>query len=153
GPWELFDLKKHNPPYGVTIRPGTNGDHQTISGPDIWVLLDHQDSARAAAAYDFVNWLTSPQQDVRWNIAYGNLPLRTSAAKTPEFKAYVKKYPGAQLFFDNLHNAVNARPTVVGYTAMSLDLGTAISKVLLGAAEPKHALDQAASQAEVDLQP
>jgi multiple sugar transport system substrate-binding protein len=152
GPWELFELKKHNTPYGVTILPGTDGDHQTISGPDLWVLLDHQDSARAAASYDFVHWLTSPEQDVRWNIAYGNLPLRSSAADTPQFKAYVAKYPGAQVFFDNLQNAVNARPTIQGYTAMSRDLGTAISKVLLGAAEPEQALDQAASQAEVDLQ-
>ena len=150
GPWVLFDLKEAGTPYDVTILPGTDGDHQTISGPDLWVLLDHDDKQRAAAAYDFISWLTAPEQDVRWNVEYGNLPLRSSAAETPEFEAYTKKYPGGQVFFENLANAVTPRPTVVGYTGMSRAVGTAISRVLQGVAQPQEALDEAAEQSVVD---
>jgi multiple sugar transport system substrate-binding protein len=151
GPWVLYDLKQQNTPYGVTILPGTDGDHQTISGPDLWVLLDHDDSQRAAAAYDFIHWLTAPEQDVRWNVAYGNLPLRASAAETPQFKAYAQKYPGGDVFFRNLDNAITPRPTIAGYTAMSREVGIAISKVLLGAAEPQEALDDAAERSAADV--
>jgi len=151
GPWVLYDLKVEGTPYGVSILPGTDGNHQTISGPDLWVLMDHDDEQRAAAAYDFINWLTAPAQDVRWNVTYGNLPLRSSAAQTPEFQEYTEKYPGGQVFFDNLENATTPRPTVVGYTAMSRAVGTAISKVLQGEAQPQEALDEAAEQSAVDL--
>jgi multiple sugar transport system substrate-binding protein len=152
GPWVLYDLKERKTPYGVSVLPGTDGDHQTISGPDLWVLLDHDDAQRAAASYDFINWLTSAAQDVRWNVEYGNLPLRSSTAETPEFVAYAKRYPGAQTFFDNLSNATTARPTVPGYTSLSREVGRAISEVLINDADPQEALDKAAETSALDLE-
>jgi multiple sugar transport system substrate-binding protein len=152
GPWVLYDLKSHHTPYAVSELPQTDGSHQTISGPDLWTLFDQDDPQRAAAAYDLVNWLTEPAQDVRWNLAYGNLPLRSTAAQTPEFKQYVEDYPGADVFFENLQNATTPRPTVVGYTAMSREVGTAISDVLRGDADPQEALEKAAQASQVDLQ-
>jgi multiple sugar transport system substrate-binding protein len=151
GPWVLYDLKQQDVNYGVAYLPGTNGDHQTISGPDLWVLFDHNDAQRAAAAYDFINWLTAPEQDVRWNIFYGNLPLRASETETPEYKKYVKTYPGGDDFFANLANAIQPRPTVEGYVGLSRAVGTAIDEVLLGDADPQEALDKAAAAANIEL--
>jgi len=151
GPWVLYDLKQQDVNYGVAYLPGTDGDHQTISGPDLWVLYDHNDAQRAAATYDFISWLTAPEQDVRWNIAYGNLPLRASETESPEYKKYVKTYPGGGDFFANLDNAVQPRPTVAGYVGLSRAVGTAIDEVLLGDADPQEALDKAAAQADIEL--
>jgi multiple sugar transport system substrate-binding protein len=145
GPWELYDLKDSGVEYGVTFLPGFNGDHETVSGPDLWVLFTHGDPNRAGASRDFVRWLTSKDIDAKWNLGNGNLPLRSSEAGTPEFQAYVKDYaPGAQKFFDNLGNAKQARPTVAGYVEMSRYVGEAIAKVLQGTASAKDALDEAA---------
>ena len=144
GPWLLYDLKQAKASYGVQVLPGTDGDHQTVAGVDVWTLFDHGDEAQASAAYDFTRWLTEPAQDVRWNVAYGNLPLRSSAADTPEFRQYVEDYPGAQTFFDNLENAVNPRPTVAGYPGMSREVGSSIARVLLGEGDPQEELDRAA---------
>src|SRR5438105_4782272 len=63
GPWDLatFDNVK----YGVQVMPaypGTSGGHQTISGPDNWVIFNNG-SARTAAAEQFLIWLTSATQD------------------------------------------------------------------------------------------
>ena len=152
GPWVLYDLKVEGTPYGVSILPGTDGNHQTISGPDLWVLMDHDDEQRAAAAYDFVSWLTAPAQDVRWNVTYGNLPLRSSAAQTPRVPGVhgeVPRRPG--VLRQPGERDAPPRPTVVGYTAMSRAVGTAISKVLQGEAQPQEALDEAAEQSAVDL--
>jgi multiple sugar transport system substrate-binding protein len=41
GPWQLSDLKTGGTKFGVVQLPGTDGDHQTVSGPDIWALFDH----------------------------------------------------------------------------------------------------------------
>jgi multiple sugar transport system substrate-binding protein len=153
GPWVLYDLKEQKVDYGVSFLPGFDGNHETVSGPDLWVLLDHDDPNRAGASRDFVRWLTSKEVDPKWNLAFGNLPLRSSEQGTPEFAAYVKEFaPGAQKFFDNLANAKQPRPTVTGYVEMSRYVGEAISKVLQGAAEPKAALDDAAKRAKPALE-
>ena len=126
--------------------PGVNGDHQTVSGPDLWVLFNHDDVNRAGASRDFVTWLTSKEIDPKWNLSVGNLPLRSSEKDTPEFANYIKEYPGGQKFFDNLANAKQARPTLPGYEVLSRNVGDAIAKVLQGQAQPKEALDEAAKK-------
>jgi multiple sugar transport system substrate-binding protein len=151
GPWSLSDLATAKVNYGVTYLPGFNGDHETISGPDVWVLFNHSDPNRAGASRVFMQWLTSKDIDPKWNLAEGNLPLRSSEQSTPDFTAYVAQYPGAQKFFDNLANAKQARPTVQGYPELSAAVGKAISAVLQGADTSQHALDKAAQQATVAL--
>ncbi|MGI5244252.1 ABC transporter substrate-binding protein [Dactylosporangium sp. CA-139066] len=146
GPWALLEIKEAGLDYGVAQLPGYNGDHQTVSGPDLWVLFDHGDANRAGASRDFIKWLTSKEIDAKWNLAIGNLPLRSSEQGTPEFAEYVKEYPGGQKFFENLANAKQARPTLAGYEEMSRNVGDAISKVMQGAAKPKEALDEAAKK-------
>ena len=151
GPWLLYDLNKNHVNYGVTVLPGTSGDHQTISGPDLWVMFNHDDAQRAAASYDFTKWLTSPAQDLRWNVYYGNLPLRKSEGSMAAFKQYVQKYPGGDVFFANLANAVQPRPTVAGYVDLSQAIGDAIDQALVGGDDPKQVLDQAAQAADQAL--
>ena len=131
GPWLLYTVKEAKLNYGAVQLPGTDGDHQTISGPDLWVLFDRHNAQRAAASYDFMHWLTSPEQDVRWNVAYGNLPLRKSAASTPEFAKFLADFPGGDVFFANLDNAKKARPTVPGYQTLSLNVAKAIKQIFL----------------------
>ena len=153
GPWVLYDLKDAGVEYGVTYLPGFEGNHETVSGPDLWVLFNHNDPNRAGASRDFIRWLTSKEIDPKWNLANGNLPLRSSESETEEFAAYVEEYaPGAQKFFDNLANAKQPRPTVTGYVEMSRYVGEAISEVLQGAASSKDALDEAARKSAVALE-
>jgi multiple sugar transport system substrate-binding protein len=146
GPWSLLEIKEAKLDYGVVNLPGYNGDHQTVSGPDLWVLFDHGDVNRAGATRDFIKWLTSAQTDAKWNLAVGNLPLRSTEKNTPEFAQYIKDYPGGQKFVDNLANAKQARPTLPGYEVLSRNVGDAIAKVLQGKASAKDALDEAAKK-------
>jgi multiple sugar transport system substrate-binding protein len=151
GPWMLYDLKHSDVNYGVTYLPGTDGDHQTIAGTDLWVMFNHDDPQRAAATYDFIKWLTQPEQDLRWNVALGNLPLRASEGDSAAFQKYVTAYPGADVFFANLRNAANPRPTIEGYLGLSEDIGKAIGQALVAGEDPKTVLDAAVQQANVDL--
>ncbi|MGC3993851.1 MAG: ABC transporter substrate-binding protein [Propionicimonas sp.] len=151
GPWQLSDLATAKTRYGVTILPGTNGDHQTVSGPDIWALPDTGDANQNHWSVEFLKWLTAPEQDLRWNVAYGNLPLRTSELDTPEFKAQVKALPGLDVMAENSANAKQARPTVQGYVGLSEAIGSSISQVLQGKGTPADALTQAAAKADEAL--
>ena len=152
GPWQLSDLNTAGTKYGVTYLPGTDGDHQTVSGPDLWALFDHKDANRAYWTYQFAKWLTDPAQDLRWNVAYGNLPLRSGEKDSAEFKAQAEKFPGLQTMADNLDNAKTARPTVKGYVGLSEAVGDGISKTLQGAAQPSDALKTAATKADKALE-
>ena len=151
GPWQLYDLKTAKTDYGVTTLPGTKGDHQTVSGPDIWALFDHKDKNRAYWSYQFTEWLTSAAQDERWNVAVGNLPLRSSEVDSPAFQAQVKAYPGLDIMAANSVNAKQARPTVPGYVGLSEAIGSAISNVLQGKGEPQSALDSAVKKSDQAL--
>ncbi|GAB4084169.1 ABC transporter substrate-binding protein [Myceligenerans cantabricum] len=151
GPWSLYDLQVAGTDYGVVPLPGTDGQHTTISGADLWVLFDHQDANREYWSYEFTKWLTDPEQDVRWNVAYGNLPLRESEIDTPEFQKQVEEMPGLDVMAENSANATVPRPTVPGYVNLSEAIGTAISEVLQGQGEPADALSRAADEATAAL--
>ena len=151
GPWELSDLKTGGTKYGVVQLPGTNGDHQTVSGPDIWALFDHHDKNRAYWATQFAEWLTSPAQDARFNVALGNLPLRSSEATSDAVRKEAAQYPGYDVFVANSQNVKQTRPTSKGYAALSVAVGKSISSVLQGQGEPKPSLEQAAKTADAGL--
>ena len=151
GPWQLYDLNTAGTPYGVTILPGTDGDHQTVSGPDIWALFDHKDKNREYWSYELIKWLTSSEQDERWNVAIGNLPLRTSELTSDAFTEQVANYPFLDVMAENGDNAKQARPTVSGYNGLSEAIGSAISHVLQGDGDPQEALDAAVAEANEAL--
>jgi multiple sugar transport system substrate-binding protein len=151
GPWQLSDLKTGGTKYGVVQLPGTDGDHQTVSGPDIWALFDHHDKNRAYWATQFAQWLTSAEQDERFNVAIGNLPLRSSEASSEAVAKEAAEYPGYEVFVANSANVKQTRPTTKGYAALSVAIGKSISQVLQGDGEPKAALDEAAKTADAAL--
>ena len=59
GPWDLSSINS-DVHYDVTYLPGYKGNHETISGPDLYMLFDHS-ATRSKAALDFITWLTRPR--------------------------------------------------------------------------------------------
>ncbi|WP_344308272.1 ABC transporter substrate-binding protein [Fodinicola feengrottensis] len=151
GPWMLHDLSQAGTKYGVTYLPAFNGVHTTVAGPDLWVLLNHQDASRAYWSYQLTKWLTDPTQDARWNLAQENLPLRASEQSSAAYQELRKNYPGIDVMVANFANATKPRPTVTGYVGLSQAVGTAISQVMQGASTPKNALAAAATKADQAL--
>jgi multiple sugar transport system substrate-binding protein len=144
GPWDLSGFPDVD--YGIQILPG-NENHQTISGPDQWVMLDNGD-ARRNAAWTFLKWFTSPTEAMQWSLATGDLPIRASQTQTAAYPKYTAKYKGVGTFVDNQQNALKARPVLPTYNEISQAMGQAIQAILLGKAQPQAALDQAAQQVD-----
>jgi multiple sugar transport system substrate-binding protein len=151
GPWELYPMTQAKTPYGVTILPGTNGDHETISGPDIWAAFDHKDANRAYWTFQLLNWMSQPDQDARWSMGMGNLPLRASEQDTPAYDTFIKDFPGVDVMVANLANAKKARPTIKQYPELSRYVGIAVAKVMQGQGTSQQALTEAAKKADQAL--
>jgi multiple sugar transport system substrate-binding protein len=150
GPWQLADIQDHHISYGIQVLPSFGTSHETISGPDVYMVFNHSDERRKAAV-TFLSWLHEPAQDLAWDLGSSNLPLSARTAALPGFKQYLAKYPGAALFVKNLANAHHIRPPVSGYTQLSVAVGKAIATSLLGRGSPKDALGQAAKTADKAL--
>lgn len=138
GPWDLSSINS-DVAYGVTYLPGYNGDHQTISGPDLYMLFDHS-AGRSDTAFKFVSWLTSAKVHLQFSIATGDLPLRKSETALPAYSTFLKKYPQEKVFVDNLNNVKHVRPNLTSYAQVSTAVGQMVQSVLLGQAQPAAAL-------------
>ena len=64
GPWDLGQIIAAKVDYGVQVLPGEL-NHQTISGPDNWVMFDNGSIARGGV-WEFLKWFTSPKIDLQW---------------------------------------------------------------------------------------
>ncbi|MDT5264031.1 MAG: multiple sugar transport system substrate-binding protein [Mycobacterium sp.] len=152
GPWDLGSLPDIE--YGVQVMPtfaGSNGSHQTISGPDNWVMFDNGDKKKQAAI-DFVKWLTAPEQVKAFSLGTGDLPTRTSVGQDQAFVAKLNEnLPGSGIFVENLSNVKKVRPTVEQYPAISEAMGQAIVSVMLGKDQPADALNSAAQAVDAAL--
>ncbi|HUC56797.1 MAG TPA: ABC transporter substrate-binding protein [Streptosporangiaceae bacterium] len=147
GPWDLSGFP--NVHYGVQVMPsfpGTGGGHQTISGPDNWVIFNNG-ASRVATAEKFLLWLTAPAQVKYFSLHTGDLPTRASVADAPGFDTAMNKaLPDVSTFIDNLGNVRQARPQIPTYPQISQVIGTMVVAVLLGKEQPQAALAAAAAK-------
>jgi multiple sugar transport system substrate-binding protein len=147
GPWDLANFP--NVDYGVQVMPsypGSTAGHQTISGPDNWVIFNNG-SAQTKAAEQFLLWLSAPAQVKYFSVQTGNLPIRQSVADAPGFDQQMDKVqPEISTFVSNLGNVKQARPQIPQYPQISTILATMVVSVLLGKSQPQAALDTASQQ-------
>ncbi len=130
---------------------GSPAGHQSIAGPDNWVVFSNG-QARKQAAITFISWLTAPSQVKTFSLKTGDLPIRRSVGEDQSVINQMNtSLPGLKTFILNLSNVKKARPQVASYPAISQALGNAIVAVLLGKQSPQAALNQAAQAANTAL--
>jgi multiple sugar transport system substrate-binding protein len=146
GPWDLSSFPDVK--YGVQFMPSFDpgGSHQTIAGPDNWVIFDNGPQ-RVAAAWDFLKWFSAPDQLLKDSMDTGHLPTRASVESMPGFSQFNTKYPGEGTFAENLKNVLKARPQIPQYPRVSTALGQAIVNTLLGKGTVQDNLNTAATAA------
>jgi len=147
GPWDLSGFP--NVHYGVQVMPaypGSSGGHQTISGPDNWVIFNNG-ASQVSAAEKFLLWITAPAQVKYWSLHTGDLPTRASVGNAAGFNQQMDStLPDVSAFVANLANVKQARPQIPTYPKISQVLGNMIVSVLLGKTQPQAALSSAAQQ-------
>ena len=147
GPWDLSGFPDVN--YDVQFMPAfeQGGSHQTIAGPDNWVIFDNGQE-RVDAAWKFLSFMTSPDQVLQDSLDTSHLPTRASVTEMPAFDEFYTKYPGTKVFVQNLDNVLQARPQVPQYPRISSAMGQALIAAIQGQESSQDALNKAAEQAD-----
>lgn len=76
----------------------------SIGGASLWAI-DNEDSEKAQATWEFVEFLISPESQAYWNQQTGYFPITTAAHEEEVFKQNIAEYPQFQTAIDQLHDA------------------------------------------------
>ncbi|HXX37309.1 MAG TPA: ABC transporter substrate-binding protein [bacterium] len=87
--------------FGTAFMPAGRVSGTPTGGGNLYIFqgipVDHQ-----RAAWQFVQWMTAPQQAARWSEASGYVAVRQSAFGVASYKAYTDKFPQALTARDQL---------------------------------------------------
>jgi sn-glycerol 3-phosphate transport system substrate-binding protein len=133
--------------FGVSGLPGKDGGFFTVTGGGNLYMVAGTDEATAEAAWNFVQWLTSPEMAVDWSIRTGYITTRMSGLELDTWQAYIAENPQAA--------EAAATIEVAGREFSVQSLGTVrdalhahILDVLNGAATPEDAMTAAQTEAD-----
>jgi sn-glycerol 3-phosphate transport system substrate-binding protein len=128
-----------------TVEPGAKGG-VTLGGASLYLLNNKKSAKVPAAAFDFVKYLTTPENQVFWHKNSGYFPITTKAYELEEMKEHLKSRPQFQTAITQLHNSSNASkgPIFGAFTESRNVYITNIQKMLLGELTPEQAVDRMA---------
>lgn len=141
GPWYIATVKASYPnlKFGVLPLPTKVGTGSVAGGTELSIGAT---SAHPAEAAEFVKFLTSAESERTWATKGDFLPAVASVLQDPTFAT-----PPMDVF---AKGALASGTTITGLTVQNTtlmeSLQQAIQKVLLGQADSKSALDQAATE-------
>jgi multiple sugar transport system substrate-binding protein len=148
GPWTLGQLAGTKSPYGVMPIPAGQTARTVVGGEHLFMMKTTPD--RSAAAWEFMEYVLSADFQTAWAIGTGYLPVNLQARQSPEYRAYVAKTPGLQVFLDQA-GVGKSRPISPGYPEISELLGRSIESVLLGKETPEKALANAQNRLDLTI--
>ncbi|MFZ5825191.1 MAG: ABC transporter substrate-binding protein [Bacillota bacterium] len=117
-----------------------------LSGANV-AMVEGLKKEEAEAAGKFMLWLTGKQAQLKWGMGKtGYMPVRKSALETTEWKNFVKENPTYAVFGEQINRGV-VQPNHKKWADVQKLLTSAVEKAILGQADPKTALDEAAKAA------
>ena len=126
---------------------GAEGGGVIIGGASLWMLNGHSDEEEKAS-WEFIKFMTAPEQQAFWHIKTGYFPVTTDAYNNEDLKKYEAKYPQFKVAVEQLHHTPVNRSTQGGllgvFTQSRQEIESAIEQVLDGKASSKDALQKAA---------
>ena len=129
------------------VQPGGNA---------LW-MPSHSDasSAKAAASWEFIQYLDSAVNMAKWDVGTGYVPIRTDAASQATMKAFRKKYPSLKAAYTEISSGKvdnsTAGPLLGCYYQVSDDMVTYMDKLFSNSLSPDTALAEAAAQTTKDI--
>ncbi len=129
----------------VPLPAGPTGIKGTLTFTNCWGIAAQ--SAHSAAAVNFVRFLSSIQQEMRFSNAFGVLPARIAVAND-----YAKEHPSVAAF---VQGAKYAMPQVstVGFPTVQAAFDNQVLGLATGSSNPVTMLDQLQSNAQALLRP
>lgn len=89
--------------YLPTVDPNKNVG-VSIGGASLWAM-DKKDDAKQKAAFEFIKYMVSPEQQAFWNQNTGYFAVTKKAYDIQSEKDYLQKYPQFQTAINQLHDS------------------------------------------------
>ena len=110
-------------------RPGA-----PTGGGNFYIFKDSTDEQKAAS-FEFIKWISAPEQAAKWSIATGYVAPRPDAWETPAMKQYVADFPQALVARDQLEYAVAELATYQNQRITTI-LNDALEAAITGQKDP-----------------
>lgn len=135
---------------GVGFLPAGEVGYGAPTGGGNLFVFSTSTPEKQAAAWRWIEFLSSPEIQSDWGAATGYVASRQSAWDLDPLKALVAEKPQYGVAREQLEYASKELATHQGLDVRNI-LGTAISRVITGEMEPQESLDQAQAEAEAIL--
>jgi sn-glycerol 3-phosphate transport system substrate-binding protein len=117
----------------------------SIGGASLWIM-DKEDKTKQKAAFEFLKFMVSPEEQAYWNANTGYFPVNKKAYELKAVKDNLVKYPQFQTAIDQLHASTpDDSGALLGiFPEARATTETNIEGMLSGQQTPQQALDNAA---------
>jgi sn-glycerol 3-phosphate transport system substrate-binding protein len=139
---------------GVAPLPGPSGGGVLVGGAGLWLVERDRTDAEKAAAWDYVLWLNEPEQQARWHVGTGYMPIRRAAIESDDIQQLWQDEPAFRVAFDQLlaSEADFGGPVVGDYAALRDVIVEALERMILQGAAPEVVLADAKQQADTAIE-
>jgi len=137
--------------FGVAFLPMNKQYGSPTGGGNLYIFKDI-DPKKQAAAWEFIKFMTEPEQAAQWSIDTGYVGVRKSAYDTDVMKKYAAEFPQAVVARDQLEHAY-AELSTHNNGKVSKALTDQVQAVLTGTTDPASALKKAQEEADRALKP
>lgn len=143
-----FINPKSGDPWGAApLYTGPDNGSIPLAGGNL-VIVKGAPEAEQKAANTFLQWMTGKEATLTWATGKtGYAPIRKSALADPKWQEFIKANPTWAVLGGNVMEKATIQPTVSQWPAIQKEITTAVQKVMLGQADAKTALDEAAGKA------
>jgi sn-glycerol 3-phosphate transport system substrate-binding protein len=117
----------------------------SIGGASLWAM-DKKDKEKQKAAFEFIKYMVSPEQQAFWSKNTGYFAVTKKAYDLPEMKDHLQKFPQFQTALNQLHDspktATGALLGVFPEARQTIELN--LEKMIQGQVTPEKAMKDAA---------
>jgi sn-glycerol 3-phosphate transport system substrate-binding protein len=138
-------------PFGVGGLPGKDGVRTVVGGGNLYIFKQATPAEREAAL-TFARFLSTPERAADWCMKTGYIATSPAAWETPALKAYVEKFPAANVARGYLPVATGELSTFENQRIQKA-LTDQIQACLAGAKTPAQAMADAQTEADRILKP
>jgi sn-glycerol 3-phosphate transport system substrate-binding protein len=135
---------------GVGPLPSPSGKPgASVGGASLWIVADKGDE-RAAAAWEYMQFLVSAQAQSEWAAATGYVPVRTDSLELEPIKSIYANDPRFKVAYEQLlaspDSPAASGPVLGPLREVRVTAAQAMTAIMNGA-DPQQSLDAAAAQA------
>jgi multiple sugar transport system substrate-binding protein len=144
--WRAPVVGNESFPVGMAPVPTWDKPAAIVYGTNIG-MFRRATQMQKAAAWTFIKWFTSPEQQVEWSLGTWYVPIHRRSLEDPRMAKRLAETPGLKAAYAQMDCAA-FEPRGLKWLAGRKALVEELEQAMLGAKTPKQALDDAAARYE-----